>query len=151
MPIISMSGAAHALEKCRPRAFACLQKTFNIEVFVDTVRSAIATSRVRAPDSVLTDTAPRCLSHAVILLFGYVVSSTRRLAELRLKSSCSLRHEHVDMSDEFNPSNPNPRHNRDPASCTCNGVSRANGLPACPCAVVTSGRDFARPLLPCCP
>jgi FixJ family two-component response regulator len=44
MPIIFMSGAAHALEKCRPRAFACLQKPFNIEVFVDTVRSAIATS-----------------------------------------------------------------------------------------------------------
>lgn len=44
MPIIFMSGAAHALEKCRPRAFACLQKPFNIEVFIDTVRSAIATS-----------------------------------------------------------------------------------------------------------
>ena len=108
--------------------------------------------RIRAPDSVLTATAPRCLSHAVIFLFGYVVSSTRRLAEwLRLKSSCSLRHEHVDMSDEFNPSNPNPRHSRDPASCTCNGVSCANGLHAWSCAVVTSGRDFARPLLPCCP
>ena len=44
MPIIFMSGAAHALEPCRPRAYACLQKPFNIEVFVDTVRSVVASS-----------------------------------------------------------------------------------------------------------
>ena len=45
MPIIFMSGAAHALENCRPRAFACLQKPFNVDLFVDTVRSAVATSQ----------------------------------------------------------------------------------------------------------
>ena len=44
MPIIFMSGTAHALEHCGPRAYACLQKPFDIEIFVDTVRSAVATS-----------------------------------------------------------------------------------------------------------
>lgn len=42
IPIIFMSGMAHALEHCRPRAFACLRKPFDIETFVDTVRSAVA-------------------------------------------------------------------------------------------------------------
>lgn len=44
MPIIFMSGTAQALETCRPRAYACLQKPFDVEIFVDTVRSAVATS-----------------------------------------------------------------------------------------------------------
>ena len=41
MPIIFMSGMAQALEHCRPRAYACLQKPFDVEIFVDTVRSAV--------------------------------------------------------------------------------------------------------------
>jgi two-component system, NtrC family, C4-dicarboxylate transport response regulator DctD len=44
MPIIFMSGMAQALEYCRPRAYACLQKPFDVEIFVDTVRSAVAGS-----------------------------------------------------------------------------------------------------------
>jgi DNA-binding NtrC family response regulator len=41
-PIVFMSGAAHALEPCRSHAFACLRKPFDIETFLDTVRSALA-------------------------------------------------------------------------------------------------------------
>jgi two-component system C4-dicarboxylate transport response regulator DctD len=41
-PIVFMSGTAHALEHCRPQAFACLSKPFDLETFVDTVRAAVA-------------------------------------------------------------------------------------------------------------
>jgi DNA-binding NtrC family response regulator len=41
-PIVFISGAAHALETCRSHAFACLRKPFDIETFLDTVRSALA-------------------------------------------------------------------------------------------------------------
>lgn len=41
-PIIFMSGMEHRLEQCRPHAFACLRKPFDIDTFVDTVRSAVA-------------------------------------------------------------------------------------------------------------
>ncbi len=41
-PIVFMSGTAHGLDKCRSQAFACLHKPFDIETFVSTVRSAVA-------------------------------------------------------------------------------------------------------------
>lgn len=41
-PIVFISGAAPALETCRSRAFACLRKPFDIEAFVNTIRSALA-------------------------------------------------------------------------------------------------------------
>jgi DNA-binding NtrC family response regulator len=49
MPIIFMSGMAYALENCRPRAYACLQKPFDFEIFVDIVRSAVTSSPYSRP------------------------------------------------------------------------------------------------------
>lgn len=40
-PIVFISGTDQALEDCRPQAFACLRKPFDMSVFVDTVRSAV--------------------------------------------------------------------------------------------------------------
>lgn len=53
--IVFISGTAHALENCHPRAFACLRKPFDIQTFTDTVRSAVASS---PPSSVRMDDAP---------------------------------------------------------------------------------------------
>jgi|KBSMisStandDraft_5_1062788.scaffolds.fasta_scaffold14670_2 two-component system nitrogen regulation response regulator GlnG len=41
MPIVFISGTDQALDDCRPQAFACLRKPFDMSVFVDTVRSAV--------------------------------------------------------------------------------------------------------------
>ncbi|HKN86805.1 MAG TPA: response regulator [Nitrospiraceae bacterium] len=41
-PIVFMSGMEQGLEQCRPHAFACLRKPFDIGTFVETVRSAVA-------------------------------------------------------------------------------------------------------------
>ncbi len=40
-PIVFMSGMEQGLEECRPHAFACLRKPFDIGTFVETVRSAV--------------------------------------------------------------------------------------------------------------
>lgn len=71
------------------------------------------------------------------------------LAELlRLKSSCSPRHERVDMSHAFNP-NRKARQDRDPSFYARDGFPYADGLHAYPCAIVFSSRYFTGPFLTC--
>lgn len=59
--IMFMSRAAHTLEKCLSPRLCLLAETFNIEeVFVEIVRSAIATSPYSRRDSALIPDTARC-------------------------------------------------------------------------------------------
>ncbi len=138
--------------KTAPRVYACLQKAFDFEIFVGTVRSAFASPSYSRPS--------RCfdLRHRVQIIV--LRSDSRRVSRFarclvrlpRLKSRCSLRHEGVDIHHEFNASNRDGQeYNPSSSTSTWNGLPYADGLHASSCAVISSSRYFARPLLPCRP